>query len=752
MNSTKIRLFAASALFTVLGCAPADKGVFFTEPGPPAAPAVLTTLNVSLPSATVVVGNTASATATGLDQFGASISTGTVAWSTADAAVATVNGNGLVTGVGLGQTQVVATASGKTAQAPIAVTLVPVATIDVSPVTATVVVGATQQLTATLRDAGSNVLTGRTVTWASANQSRATVDPSGMVTGVASGTVTIAATSEGKTGGAQITVNIPAPVCNSGNALQLAVGGIQTLTAAEKAFLCLGGGASATEYALIPFNSTNVAASGIQVQITGTNTAAIQPGSLMSRQLGRTNVLATTKKRPKTSFEWSFRERERRDLASAFRSSRASRASGVARLPRPDASRNLAPSFLTGIPANPVVGSIVQINANISGNTCTSPKQLHNAEVVAVLPNTIVLSDMQSPAGGYTNAEMIDFGQAFDTLGYAVAVQNFGDPTDTDSNGRIAILFTPGVNVVPAPPGAVVGGLFAGRDLFPVADCVGSNEGEMFYMPVPDPNATLNGNYTDKAEVARGTIGILVHEFQHLINAGRRIYVNNALVGEEVWLNEGLSHIAEELLYYRVSGNTPGSNIDLPFLQSSPAQLAAANEYAVDNIFRLMSYATAPGTNSPFSQSDGLEMRGAIWQLLRYSADRKGGSHQSTRSSLVNSTTAGQANFNAVLGDIITLSRDWAVAQFTDDAGLGVAANYTHPSWNYRSLMPALNGGVSPLLTRGLLASPVSVTLVGGGAAYLRFSVGANTPATVGATSSGLPVPPAVDFYLVRTQ
>jgi hypothetical protein len=751
MKSIRNRLVAASVLFTALGCAPEHRGNTFTEPPPPPAPAVLTTLGVSIPTATLLVGQTATATATGLDQRGAAIATGAVVWSTAAPAVATVDGNGLVMGVALGQTQVIATASGKTAQAPVAVTLIPVATVAVAPLTATLLVGANQQLAATTKDAANNVLTGRVVTWTSSNPSKATVDTTGLVTAVAAGTAIITATSETKSGTAQITVNIPAPVCNSTTALQLAVGGIHALTTAEKASLCLGGGASASEYALIPFNSTNVAASTIPIQVTGTNTAAIQPGSLMSLQqshttlFGRTTLLAPGKKTLKKSFEVSFRERERRDLASVFRSSR---------VPRMAASRNLGPSFITGVPVNPVVGSTVQINANISGNTCTDPQQVHSAVVVAVLTNTIVLSDVQSPAGGYTNQEMTDFGQAFDTLGYALDIANFGAPTDVDSDGRITILFTPGVNVLPAPPNVVVGGLFASRDLVPVAQCVASNEGEMFYMPVPDPNSTINGNYTIKADVARGNLGVLVHEFQHLINAGRRLYVNNATSFEEVWLNEGLSHIAEELLYYRISGNSPLANIDLPLIQSSQAQLDAANVYIIDNFSRLMTYMVAPEVNSPFSQIDGLEMRGAIWQLLRYSADRKGGAEQTTWSALVNSATSGQTNFNAVFGDIITNSRDWAVAQFTDDAGLGVAANYTHPSWNFRSLVPALNlpVGTSPLLTRALVSAPVNVTLNGGGAAYLRFSVAANLAATISATSSGQAVPTAVDFILVRTQ
>ena len=745
MKSIAIRLVAASIVISALGCAPEHRGNTFTEPPPPPATPALTSLAVTLPVPTLLAGQTMTATATGVDQYGAAIATGAVAWSTASTAIATVNASGLVSAVASGQTQVIATASGKTAQAPVTVGLIPVATVSVAPLTQTIVVGATVQLTATTRDAPNNVLTGRVVTWGTSNQTKATVDANGLVTGVAAGTANITATSEGKSGAAQITVNVPVPPCNSGIALQLAVGGIHPLTQAEKNFLCLGGGASASEYALIPFNSTNVAASVVPVQITGTNTSALQPGSLMSRIPGRTNVLVTDKKRPTKSLEWSFRERERRDLASVFASARAGRRATPT-------SGNLLPRLLIGIPANPVVGSTVQINANINGNTCTAPKQLHDALVVAVLPHTIVLSDVQSPAGGFTTQEMADFGQAFDTLGYALDVQNFGAPTDTDGDGRVTILFTPGVNLIPAPPGAIIGGLFAARDLFPVAQCVASNVGEMFYMPVPDPNSTLNGNYKVKADVARGNLGVLVHEFQHLINAGRRMYVNNASGFEEVWLDEGLAHIAEELLYYRISGNSPLSNIDLPLLQSTPAQLAAANEYQIQNFLRLMSYMAAPEVNSPFGMTDLLQMRGAIWQLLRYSADKKGGAEQSTWNALVNSTTSGQANFNAVFGDIITNTRDWAVAQFTDDAGLGVAANYTHPSWNYRSLVPALNGGVSPLLTRALLTQPVNVTLNGGGAGYLRFGVAANAPASIAATSSGQPVPTAVDFILVRTQ
>ena len=159
----------------------------------------------------------------------------------------------------------------------------------------------------------------------------------------------------------------------------------------------------------------------------------------------------------------------------------------------------------------------------------------------------------------------------------------------------------------------------------------------------------------------------------------------------------------------------------------------------------------SPELNSPFAQADGFEMRGSIWQLLRYSADRKGGSEQSTWFALVNSTTSGQLNFNNVFGDIITNTRDWAVAQFADDA-FPLGANFSNPSWNFRSVLPAINSSRFPLLTHALLGAPVDITLAGGGAAYLRFSVQASIPATITTNSSGQPIPSGIDLILLRTQ
>jgi hypothetical protein len=81
-----------------------------------------------------------------------------------------------------------------------------IATVAVTPTAQTIFVGGTQQMTATLRDASSNTLTGRTVSWSTSANGIATVSGTGLVTGVAPGIATITATSEGKSANTTVTV------------------------------------------------------------------------------------------------------------------------------------------------------------------------------------------------------------------------------------------------------------------------------------------------------------------------------------------------------------------------------------------------------------------------------------------------------------------------------------------------------------------------------------------------------------------
>jgi len=170
-------------------------------------------VTVSPGTASVQVGQTVQLTATSKDASGNPLSGRPVSWGSSNTAVATVSAGGLVTGVTAGAATITATSEGQSGTATVTVSTVPVASVTVSPSTASVQVGQTVQLTATPKDASGNPLSGRTVSWGSSNTAVATVTASGLVTGKAAGTATITATSEGKSGPSTITVT-PVPVAS----------------------------------------------------------------------------------------------------------------------------------------------------------------------------------------------------------------------------------------------------------------------------------------------------------------------------------------------------------------------------------------------------------------------------------------------------------------------------------------------------------------------------------------------------------
>ena len=83
-----------------------------------------------------------------------------------------------------------------------------VASVSISPTTVQLVAGSLEekQLAVTITGAGGSVLSGRTVLWKSSDKNVATVSAEGVVSGIAQGTATITATSEGKSGTATIDV------------------------------------------------------------------------------------------------------------------------------------------------------------------------------------------------------------------------------------------------------------------------------------------------------------------------------------------------------------------------------------------------------------------------------------------------------------------------------------------------------------------------------------------------------------------
>jgi len=462
---------------------------------------------------------------------------------------------------------------------------------------------------------------------------------------------------------------------------------------------------------------------------------------------------------PDAGFHSELRALEERELGSRIRPT------GGAPFPSPDDP--LAPSAPASAPSE---GALLTLNAQ-ARDACALPIQV-TGRVEVVSQRAIVVSDLANPAGGFTNDEYRHLAATFDTLVAPLAEQTFGAPSDIDRNGRIVLLFTREVNRLTASRAQTfTAGYFFSRDLFPrqappgsrLSSCPTSNEAEILYLLVPDPAGTVNGNVQEKAFVDRIMPATLIHEYQHLINASRRLHVHawapSQGWSEEVWLNEALSHIAEELLFYRASGLSPGSNIGPQTLQQTPGNrgVMAMNRHQVFNLLRFHEFLSGPEETSPFGVQDGLATRGAAWSFLRYVADRTGGDPAALFHTLVNAPARGIPNLAGAVGGDATFYEwlgDWSVAIYADERVAGLEPRHRDRSWRHPALHASLvPGRPYPVRTHALAPGTARTQqLVGGGTAYFRLAVEAGNTGRIQVLSGGGAPPDPLRVMLLRTK
>ncbi|MEQ1691330.1 MAG: Ig-like domain-containing protein [Gemmatimonas sp.] len=163
-------------------------------------------VTITPPTASVRAGSSVTLVARALDASGSAVDVRGIVWSSGNPGIATVSATGVVTTLTPGEARIAASMQGKSATATITVTARVVASVVVTPPTASMRVGVSAPLQALTLDADGATLTGRTIAWASSNASVAIVNAQGTVTGVSPGAATISATSEGRTGQAAVTV------------------------------------------------------------------------------------------------------------------------------------------------------------------------------------------------------------------------------------------------------------------------------------------------------------------------------------------------------------------------------------------------------------------------------------------------------------------------------------------------------------------------------------------------------------------
>jgi hypothetical protein len=366
---------------------------------------------------------------------------------------------------------------------------------------------------------------------------------------------------------------------------------------------------------------------------------------------------------------------------------------GYARLPRPAMTTRpqLAPA------GAPSVGS--QRTFHVCDSVPCSKVQ-DFAQVTATLryvgQHAAIYVDSAAPSGGLADQDLQALGQLFDSDLYGVDTRAFGAESDVDNNG-----------------------LFFNADIDPAF--IGdnrSNQAEVFYAIVPDPRGTVTCAFAT-SDVKRLVPVTFIHEFQHMIS-----YYHHVLLGggstETLWLNEGMSHLAEELggWHFLAQGDT-----------------TRFSDFVLGDVYDAYRYLRNPGAYATlFGSGTGtLEERGAAWLFLRWVLDQYGDASQNdydlTRR-LEETPLRGAANVEAATGDSMSeLLPQWFLANYVSDLGGFAAPGRLHyTSWSFRKTYQSLNQQspstfdrpfplVPPTYTGGLF--DVSGVLRSGSGAYV---------------------------------
>lgn len=233
----------------------------------------------------------------------------------------------------------------------------------------------------------------------------------------------------------------------------------------------------------------------------------------------------------------------------------------------------------------------------------------------------------------------------------------FGSESDVNSDCRVAALLTPQVNRLGASGGGIITGFFLASDLFAKSGSNGiSNEREIVYALVPDSRGYYGTVLPKTFTIENLLTAVLPHEFQHVISYNQHVFVGSEGVPESAWLNEGLSHLTEDLVGY---GQENYSRVSVFFNYPSYYQLVA-------------------------SGSPGLGQRGAAYLFMRFLYEQHSAPDSFLRA-LYTSNAHGVANLELAYDGATTdfdqfgeFYMRWITALAMNDRGLSQDEKYVY--------------------------------------------------------------------------
>jgi len=337
----------------------------------------------------------------------------------------------------------------------------------------------------------------------------------------------------------------------------------------------------------------------------------------------------------------------------------------------------------------------------------------------------LVYEDVGVPSG-FSPSEYAKFGTLFDDVLYPIDTGAFGFPSDVDGNGHIIVLLSQTINKLTSraecvTTGAYVAGYFFGYDL---TNGAGSNRGEVFYSVAPDSTGQFSCAHR-KSQVETQTPTTFIHEFQHMISYNQHVLVRQG-APEATWLNEGLSHIAEELgsKYYEAKYPAPSGRTIATQLFPDSSQ-----GFINPDFHNAYFYLLAPQHRSvtTFASLGTLEERGAAWLFLRWLGDQKG---EGIYRQLVETSKRGTDNVSTAASEpFAALFGDFGIATYTDSIDgvprSAVPTRYRFTSRNTRQIfgrlfptrpnpIATIQLGCSGAATQAMLQGTSSYFLTGG--------------------------------------
>ncbi len=679
-------------------------------------PVAIVALTPSAP--TLAVGATQQFTVTTSDALGNVLTGRVVTWLSSDPTKVSVSSAGLATAVAAGSATITATSEGKSGSATVTVTAgtVAVATVAVTPSAPSIVIGATQQLTATTKDAGGNILTGRTVTWSSSDISKATVSQTGLVTAVATGSATITATSETKTGTANVTV---VPVATSVT-LSAAGQSAAFLTSSNfAAALTLQAGSSylitvintdassstLEDFTLLSTASSSSASRGIPGPVIPRRDLSQGPRRLALRPDVK-NALAAGRKVADAHLQ--ILENNRQVFAQFGNPKNAwARARALAGRSAPLSAA-----------ITPTVGTVNKVYVkNSTTGSCTKVDSI-GARTVAVGQHVIVVADTNMTGWPQSSRPDSGFYQTFaneyDQITYPHLLANIGDPLAYDASlskvGKITVVLTPVLNnFAGLSGGGTVLAFVNGCDFFPFAASGSlaalSNQTEMFYSLVP----SADGLDIETWELQlRATAA---HESKHIVSFTDRT-LNNSPTFEEIWLEEGLAQVSAEI--WERNFNLATWKSPANFLQTVACEIDLGTSCDPNDtkpfalIFSQLPFffqylQAESGTHTEGLAVDTPSNYGAGWAFARWTIDQYGIAGEGAFiKSLINTTQTGLTNLSTKTGATVpTLLAYWNTASgiFQTPSFVPADVRLTYPSFNFADIF---NVGQTDLTCGGI--------------------------------------------------